>query len=268
VGTAITSVDIYINDVAPEMKLKIWAKGAYTVPGPGELLFEQAFTASATSWNTVELNEPFLLNGETVWVGYSYFQPASTFVAGFDIGPADPNGSWVSSGVGWFQLADAGLDGNWNIIARTTGDPIPTFMDVPVDAGLIIPGGSETVGVFFDPTDLSAGLHTGQLVIAANDPAANYHYIDVTLDIVTATNEVNKTDALTVYPNPTSNLIHVQADGIISEVVVTNYLGQVVDVQTLSNNQTTVDLSQLENGVYFLEVKTDAANHSVKVVKK
>ncbi len=265
IGTELTSIEFYMADQGLDLQVKVWARGATTVPGPGEEIYSAPFTPTVGMWNTATLSTPILLDGTPIYVGVSYFQPAGIYAFGSDIGPKVPGVNWSSTGPGWSEFS---LDRNWTIRANVTGDPYNTFMDIPIDAGMIIPGGDENVVVFFDPTDLDAGQYTGEIVVATNDPVTNYATISVTLDIVTATNEVNKTDALTVYPNPTSNLIHVQADGIISEVVVTNYLGQVVDVQTLSNNQTTVDLSQLENGVYFLEVKTDAANHSVKVVKK
>jgi len=265
IGTELTAVEFYIDDQALEFQVRVWAQGSTTVPGPGELIYSADFSPTLGAWSTAELDEPIVLDGTPLWIGVSYFQPAGLFSMGCDIGPQVPGVNFRSTGPGWAELS---LDYNYNIRGIVTGDPITTYMDIPIAEGMIAPGGDETVGVFFDPTGLDQGQYTGAIAIAANDPNTNYTYVDVVLDIVTSTNDINKTDALTLYPNPSTDMVYLRADANITEVRVSNYLGQVVDVYQMNETQSNVDISQLENGVYIFDVTTEQGQHTIKVIKK
>jgi hypothetical protein len=265
VGTEITSIDFYLADDALDFKVKGFGPGSTTTPGPGEELFSQDFTPTANSWNHVVLDNPILLDGSPIWIGVEFFQPAGAHCLGIDGGPMVPGVNYTSIGVGWSEFT---LDGNFNITANLTGDPMNTFMDIPVDQGIIAGGDNENVVVFFDPTDLSAGQHTGQIVVESNDQTTNYSYIDVTLDVITAVNNLNTKDAVMVYPNPTASMVFVKANSLIKEVKVSNYLGQMIDSYSFMNDEVSVDVSNYENGVYFIEVTTIVGKHTVKVVKK
>ncbi|GAB1419667.1 hypothetical protein MASR2M12_24320 [Bacteroidales bacterium] len=94
-GYVLQSVDIYINDVPNPSTLKIW--GAGSANAPGTLLHQQNFTGTAASWNTITLSTPLTLTGQDIWVGYSVTHAASEYPAGTDVGPANPNGDWIST---------------------------------------------------------------------------------------------------------------------------------------------------------------------------
>lgn len=267
IGTEITSIEIYVADEMAETSILVLDKGATTIGGPGEIIYEQDFTTTIGAWNTVELDTPILITGEPIYIGISYFQPAGLFSMGSDFGPKLPGINWRMTGVAWGELGEA-VDRNYAIRAIVTGDPQVAWMDVPVDFGMIPAGGSETVGVFINPDGLANGQYTGSLVVAANDPNTNYTEIDVTLDILIGTDELNTLDAVSVYPNPTNDVVFVKADAQIEQVVVSNYLGQVVDIYTSLGNNGQINVSQLDNGVYFLEVTTTLAKHTIKVIKK
>ena len=108
--------------------LKIWDMG--TSYQPGTLLVNQPFTGASLSWNNVQLDNPVYISGGDVWVGYQFTQPAlDLFIPGTDAGPNDPNGDFLSSGVGWSHLSDnPELPYNWNIRANLTGDPIELWL--------------------------------------------------------------------------------------------------------------------------------------------
>ncbi len=267
IGTEITSVEIYVAQEMTETTMYVWAKGETTVPGPGAILYEEDFTPTIDAWNTIELDTPILLTGDPVYIGLAYFQPADMFSIGVDAGPKVLGVNWRSTGPGWSELS-AVIEANYCIRANVSGDPQVAWMNVPVDFGMIAPGDSETVGVFISPDGLPNGQYTGAIVVAANDPETGYTEIDVTLDILIGTDELNTLDAVSVYPNPTNDVVFVKADSQIEQVVVSNYLGQVVDVYTALGNEGQINVSQLDNGVYFLEVTTGLAKHTIKVIKK
>ena len=88
--------------------------------------------------------------------------------------------------------------------------------------------------------------------------------IGLTLDVLTGVAE-NENDVIKVWPNPTEGILHFEANGI-EKVEVRNVLGQIVLQAKVTP---TIDLSDLENGVYFLITKNKNGFESVnKVIKE
>jgi len=90
---------------------------------PGAILNTQLITnASPNSWNTITLNEPFLLDGSSVWVGIEVTHDQQQQSVGCDAGPADSNGDWLydEETMTWetFSNRTSGAESvNWNIKA-------------------------------------------------------------------------------------------------------------------------------------------------------
>ena len=85
-------------------------------------------------------------------------------------------------------------------------------------------------------------------------------------------NEVNAT-AINVHPNPTNDIINVSIENITSDVTITVYnsVGQVVYMQkeSVDNNlNTVINLSDLSNGTYILQVRSEEGIWMKRVVKK
>lgn len=71
-----------------------------------------------------------------------------------------------------------------------------------------------------------------------------------------------------VFPNPATDMVNVISGNTIQQVSVFNLNGQLIDAEvTISHDLTTVDLSNLNAGVYFLRV-TDAEGSSTHQVQK
>ncbi len=167
-GMELTEMEVYINDVPDDMTLKIYGQG--TVNSPGALIYEQAYSPTATSWNYIILDTPVVINGGDIWVGYEVSHQAGAYPAGTDAGPAVLNGDWISTGGPWDRLSGMGLDYNWNIRALLVGDPITQWLTVDPIMGTITPGNLNEIFV----TANSAGLendttYTADVIIASND---------------------------------------------------------------------------------------------------
>lgn len=72
-------------------------------------------------------------------------------------------------------------------------------------------------------------------------------------------NEAN----VVLFPNPTSDMVNVQAEGLKS-VQVYDMSGRVV----LNSTNSSIDMSQMANGVYMFRVSTESGVSTLKVVKK
>lgn len=73
-------------------------------------------------------------------------------------------------------------------------------------------------------------------------------------------------EVVSVYPNPACDQVRVFAKGL-REVVVINLLGQVVLAQKAGDDMQIIDIQQLPEGTYFLNLKSDKGNTVVKLVK-
>ncbi|MCE3259084.1 MAG: hypothetical protein K0S12_725 [Bacteroidetes bacterium] len=84
-------------------------------------------------------------------------------------------------------------------------------------------------------------------------------YTPLTTDIAKHNVSLNST----VYPNPTSNLLHLNYSGGSAEIEVYNALGQLV--RSLTDNTGVVDLSDLTPAIYHLRIVNDgkADNHMI-----
>ncbi|MFK8058917.1 MAG: T9SS type A sorting domain-containing protein [Polaribacter sp.] len=80
---------------------------------------------------------------------------------------------------------------------------------------------------------------------------------------------VNSLAKASIYPNPTSAILNIKVDNQeIKEVKIFNLLGK--EVQTLSvknENINKINISHLPNGMYILQVKTDADSYTKKIIK-
>lgn len=182
-GMMLSSVDLYINDPGTNFILKIYDMG--TSYQPGTLLVSQAFTGQALSWNTVTLANPVFITGADIWVGYQFTQSTTeTFIPGTDGGPANPNGDFISSGVGWSHLSsNPELNYNWNIRANLTGTPINQWLSVSPAMGTITPGNSNAITVSCDAMGLEIGTYTASLRVVSNDPENLQFDIPVTFEV-------------------------------------------------------------------------------------
>lgn len=264
-GMEITSVEVFVNELNSSgsnlMKIRIYDMGNTYEPGP--LLYEQEFTPVEADWNIVTLTYPVIVTGGDLWVGYNFTQTtAGVYIPGTDEGPADPNGDFVSTGVGWSHIAPT-LDYNWNIRANLTGDPIPQWLSANPMTGTVTPAGLLPVIVSFDATDLEHGQYAAWLKFLSNDPATPVYDVPVALDVYGVGIEEMGKIGVMVYPNPTKDMLNIVTNSTISNVIVSDFSGRAV----INCNSKTIDVSTLKNGVYFVKVQTPQGISNIKFVK-
>ncbi|MBE9575987.1 T9SS type A sorting domain-containing protein [Flavobacterium proteolyticum] len=69
---------------------------------------------------------------------------------------------------------------------------------------------------------------------------------------------------LSVYPNPSNSIINIDSEIDIEQVIVFSLQGQVV----LHSNKSTIDVSNLSNGIYLIQVKTtDGKINNQRIIK-
>lgn len=70
-----------------------------------------------------------------------------------------------------------------------------------------------------------------------------------------------------LYPNPTSGLLNISSDGIIEEVKLFQANGQQIMTVNFDNQNSTIDLGSISEGIYFIEITTQN-NRTIKRILK
>jgi len=81
----------------------------------------------------------------------------------------------------------------------------------------------------------------------------------------TGIKEIGANSPFHIFPNPTSDYISISSDNTAKLFLVTvkNILGQNI----LTTDKTTIDLSHLDRGIYFVQLTTDRGNYETRVLR-
>ncbi len=87
---------------------------------------------------------------------------------------------------------------------------------------------------------------------------------------VTGIEDNAQTETFSIYPNPANDLLTIQLSepNAKAEIKIYDQLGQIESFLNVSTPQTKIDISNLTNGVYVIELKTENTNSRQKFVKE
>jgi len=119
--------------------------------------------------------------------------------------------------------------------------------------------------------DVYPGLH----IQYDEDPITKNSIVFMTIPVdgfeTLATEEItNSTSDLSVYPNPTTNMVNINLanNKEIANVTITNILGKVVKTTTMNGENTQLSVKELINGVYFVSIETTNKVITKSLVKR
>jgi endoglucanase Acf2 len=95
-------------------------------------------------------------------------------------------------------------------------------------------------------------------------------YLDYVVGTSCGVNAIDQQEigTISLYPNPVQDKLHVNSEQIIKQVIVRNLLGQAVKNVVLNSAESTLDLSQISAGNYFVTLKlADGRFTTRKIVK-
>lgn len=101
----------------------------------------------------------------------------------------------------------------------------------------------------------------------ANEDSYGLAIDDIAVEAGVGIAEQTATSAVTVFPNPATTLLNVQADGFDRYKLV-NAMGQIVDNGTLSDGTNQINVAGLSNGVYFIQLSNGKSVENVRFIKK
>lgn len=85
-------------------------------------------------------------------------------------------------------------------------------------------------------------------------------------NVVSAIDEI-EASSIAIFPNPTSKITNISAPIRISEISVLNSLGQ-VSTESVNDFTTSIDLSNYENGLYFIKIKLENGQEELRKILK
>ncbi|MFV0571163.1 MAG: T9SS type A sorting domain-containing protein [Xanthomarina gelatinilytica] len=112
------------------------------------------------------------------------------------------------------------------------------------------------------------GGNTYLVSVHANGDAEFELFAYPTGETLSVNNVNNVFKGFTYYPNPVLNTLTIEAGNDISNVSVRNMLGQQVMAVNPNSLKASVNMNELNEGVYFVTVQVNGAQKTFKVVKK
>ncbi len=111
--------------------------------------------------------------------------------------------------------------------------------------------------------------NTAYIYFDFNEPVVTNTAIN-TIETITGIKSSSSTnDEWNVYPNPSTGALYIVNSSSVkeeSQIQVINSIGQTVLEETITSNYKNVDLSKLNNGVYFVKILSDKHNVIKRVV--
>ncbi len=284
VGSSITKVSLFDFDEG-EATLNIAYGGD---KAPEMIVHSQTFTFNG--WTDEEANAPEIIEvdlsypipvpaGENLWI--TLYQTGAEYPAGATEYTGDPNGSWCSvDGTTWdnlYALSGGQLNYTWYLRAYVSND-VRGEQEITRDENTVLDhyniyrsttnGNYElvaetTANKYFDEIEKGTYYYQVKAVYTRGDEEceseAALAYEDPTKDYVvvevTAIDE-NGVKGMMVYPNPTNGNLNITAENM-RRITINNTLGQVVYDREVSSDETIINMSQFEAGIYLVRIATE-----------
>lgn len=121
-----------------------------------------------------------------------------------------------------------------------------------------------TTGYFFDTADFDPGIGTSLL---NNNGIGRMYSLKLSCQLTTDIKENNSNNnTLLIYPNPTNSQLNIDFNGKIEEINIIDVTGKTI--KSLSASNKVIDISDLTNGIYFLQVISNGSLITKKIIKE
>jgi hypothetical protein len=119
-----------------------------------------------------------------------------------------------------------------------------------------------------DFTSLVNRNHISQLILSSNGTSTVFFdNIYFSNNAPAGVNDFRET-AVAIYPNPVKDVLNIQAVHQVSNVTVHNALGQQVYQATPETVSASLNVEQLQNGIYSIQIESNGATATKKFIKQ
>ncbi len=88
---------------------------------------------------------------------------------------------------------------------------------------------------------------------------------DLEVDYAVGINEIEKSNEVIVFPNPTISTIQIQGEYLIEQVDIFNLLGQKIATQHFNTHYASMDVEHFAEGLYVVKIKTEKGYLTKKI---
>jgi hypothetical protein len=118
-------------------------------------------------------------------------------------------------------------------------------------------------------TGLTNRAHIAQLILSGNPPAAGIVFVDNVYfsSVALSTTSFNVAE-VKMYPNPATDIVTISAVNVIDSVSIYSVLGQEIKQVQPNTNAVSVDVSDLQAGIYVVKVTSSGVTATSRLLKK
>jgi len=109
---------------------------------------------------------------------------------------------------------------------------------------------------------------SGQYIVEVTDINTCTNTDTINVEVVTCSgiNELGGNYKISIYPNPVQNNLTISSEQlVIQNIKILDITGKAVKQLTISNEQLTIDVSDLQNGIYFVKINN---TKTIKFIKQ
>ena len=296
-GDKLTKIRFIANNDDNRITLadvQIW-KGGIDIHLPGTLIYTQSVEPSSIvnkNWTEIDLLVPIVIDiSEEFWIGYRLVSVAvsgANHIAGYDAGPA----VWDKGNLGTGTPAD--FDHNWNLEGFIVSNnpalcvPVNDLVFEKRSNNCVLLSWSEpesslpvieyriyrneefltsiSTTSFLDE-NLEVGEYAYYVVVHYEMGCVADSSNHVKIEIEVGIDEYLQPN-FTIIPNPATNQITISSATPFHSVEIINFLGQTVVSQSANGNTATINVSNLNSGIYFVRVVFEGRGSVKKLVKQ
>ena len=152
------------------------------------------------------------------------------------------------------------------VVNQTQSDPSVTYFEMPVPVRVFGANGEQADLVLNNTFDGEEFIMNVAFPITSVQFDPDRHLISKNSTITLGNENFDVTDAISIYPNPSSDVIHIKMPTSIAfeKVTVYNNLGQIV----LENATSDFSVTTLSIGVHYIDIHTSEGTYHKKFIKK
>jgi endonuclease/exonuclease/phosphatase family metal-dependent hydrolase len=240
----------YSDHLARITSLYVYEESGNVDPGDEELYLysDNEFTMTSQDYqvivdysneNSLNTEEEYPENSETYFGASAYFE-------NFDI---EDDGSWNMNVFSTWQEA---IKEAISIVLLPAKFPDANISDGLYEVAFKTYAGNSTDGNY---------TFNFECTKSAPDPEFQYT-IENSIDEFSAISEIE------VYPNPANNILHISSDEPLISAKVYSQTGELLLNELFLNDENTLDISGLHNGMYFVMIQSRDVNKMLKILKK
>jgi len=110
-------------------------------------------------------------------------------------------------------------------------------------------------------------VHNATYYVRSENGICQSEVLEITANEITVNRNDFDLHEFRYHPNPVNDVLYFSSNSPIENVEISNILGQKVNVN-LSSDKTSLDMSDLPQGNYFIRITIESVSKTIKIVKK